>query len=235
MAKKSKSAKRDKPRERKERRFDARSTIGPALPYGLGAVGAAAMGAGVWGVFGAALTGAAVGVPAAPYILSAGAILAGAAIWIGTSGEPPLRVGDGGVAIDKGGLRRVPWYGVERIEWRGEAVRVIGKDDAGAPVTIVAKLASHAQAGAWIVKEARERVPSAVDVPTDATLPPPASDAGTVLVLDAPQVVGKHCACSGKVISFEPDARLCPRCERVYHKDHVPETCACGYAFTPAA
>src|SRR5579871_3381972 len=105
MAKKSKSAKREKPRERQERRFDARSTIGPALPYGLGALGAAAMGAGAWGAFGASLAGVAP-VPVAPYILSAGAVLAGAAIWIGTSGEPPLRVGDGGIAVDKGGVRR---------------------------------------------------------------------------------------------------------------------------------
>jgi hypothetical protein len=41
-------------------------------------------------------------------------------------------------------------------------------------------------------------------------------------------VVGKHCADSGTVIAYEPDARVCPRCERVYHKAHVPETCACG-------
>jgi hypothetical protein len=234
MAKKSKSAKREKPRERQERRFDARSTIGPALPYGLGGLGAAAMGAGAWGAFGASLLGVAP-VPVAPYILSAGAVLAGAAIWIGTSGEPPLRVGDGGIAVDKGGVRRMPWYAIERIEWRGEAVRVTGKDEAGTPLTIVAKLASQPQAGAWIVKEARDRVPGAVDVPGDATLPPAATDAGTLLVLDAPQVVGKHCACSGKVISFEPDARLCPRCERVYHKDHVPDACACGYVFTSAS
>src|SRR5207237_10681841 len=111
----------------------------------LGALGAAAMGAGAWGAFGASLAGAAT-VPFAPYILSAGAVLAGAAIWIGTSGEPPLRVGDSGVAVDKGGLRRIPWYAVERIEWRGEAVRVVGKDDVGVPLTIVAKLAAHPQA-----------------------------------------------------------------------------------------
>ena len=52
--------------------------------------------------------------------------------------------------------------------------------------------------------------------------------AGEVIVLDPIQVVGKHCAASGKVIAYEPDARVCSRCERVYHKAHVPETCACG-------
>jgi hypothetical protein len=78
------------------------------------------------------------------------------------------------------------------------------------------------------VKEARSRVPSVVDVPDDATLPEPRADAGETLPLEPPQVVGRHCAASGKVISYEPDARVCPRCERVFHKAHVPETCDCG-------
>ena len=56
----------------------------------------------------------------------------------------------------------------------------------------------------------------------------PQTDAGESLTLDPVQVVGKRCANSGKVIAFEPDAFVCPRCERVYHKDHVPPACACG-------
>jgi hypothetical protein len=40
--------------------------------------------------------------------------------------------------------------------------------------------------------------------------------------------VGKRCAESDVIISYEPDARVCPRCERVYHKDHVPKSCVCG-------
>jgi hypothetical protein len=87
---------------------------------------------------------------------------------------------------------------------------------------------SHPQAAAWIVKEARQRLPSIVDVPDDATLPQPLASGGEQLPLEPPQVVGKHCAASGKVIAYEPDARVCPRCERVYHKSHVPEACDCG-------
>ena len=49
-----------------------------------------------------------------------------------------------------------------------------------------------------------------------------------VIHLDPIQVVGQHCAATGKAIAWEPDARICPRCERIYHKDHVPETCECG-------
>jgi hypothetical protein len=228
MAKK-KPAKRAKARERRERRFEPRATTNPLVVYALGALGAIAMGAGSWGQFGYLLQDSAPPPFAyAPYVLALGAILVGAAIWRGTSGEPALRVGDAVVAVEKSGLRRLPWYAIERIEWREEAVRVTGTSDDGTATTIVAKSSSQPQAAAWIVKEARERIPKVIDVPQDATLAAPAASAGVSLPLDPPQVVGKHCAASGKVIAYEPDARLCPRCERVYHKTSVPEACECG-------
>jgi hypothetical protein len=227
MAKKK--AKRDKPKERLERRFEPRATTNPLVVYAIGGVGAAAMGAGVWGQFGSMLQDAAPEpLKFAPYILAAGATLVGAAIWRGTSGEPALRVGDGGLAIEKGGVKRMPWYAIERIEWREESVRVSGKGEDGTAMTLVARAASQPQAAAWIVKEARDRIPKVVDVPEDATVPDPLLSAGDSLPLEPPQVVGKHCAATGKVIAYEPDARLCPRCERVYHKSGVPETCECG-------
>jgi hypothetical protein len=228
MAKK-KPAKRAKARERRERRFEPRATTNPLVVYVLGALGAIAMGAGSWGQFGYLLQDSA---PPpftyAPYVLALGAILLGVAIWRGTSGEPALRVGDAGLAVEKSGLRRLPWYAIERIEWREEAVRVAGTSDDGTATTIVAKSSSQPQAAAWIVKEGRERIPKVVDVPDDATLAAPSASAGVSLPLDPPQVVGKHCAASGKVIAYEPDARLCPRCERVYHKTSLPEACECG-------
>jgi hypothetical protein len=232
MAKKTKGAKKDKPRERRERRFEPRPSLNPLVVYLLGGVGAIVMGAGAWAQFGSALVDVPEGAPEplrfAQYILVVGTLLVGAAIWLGTSGDPALRVGDGGVAIEKGGVRRLPWYAIERIEWREEAVRVTGTDDLGTAITIVARATTHPQAAAWIAKEARERIPAVVDVPADATLPEPRGDAGEALALEPPQVVGKHCAASGKVIAYEPDARVCPRCERVYHKAHVPDSCACG-------
>jgi hypothetical protein len=228
MAKAS-SAKRGKTRARRERRFDPRPNASPLAVYVLGGLGAVAMGAGAWGEFGSLVRQAG---PEpfkyAPYILALGAVLVGIAIWIGTSGEPPLRVGDGGLAIERAGVRRMPWYAVERVAWGEAAVRVTGKDEAGASMTVVATLVSHPQAAAWIIKEARERVPKVVDVPPEATLPEVRASAGETLALDPLQVVGKHCAASGKVIAYEPDARLCPRCERCYHKAHVPESCECG-------
>jgi hypothetical protein len=229
MAKKTKSAKAAKARPRRERRFEPRANAQPRVVYLLGAAGAALMGAGAWEQFGPLLSdGAPDPLKAAPYILAVGAALAGVAIWIGTSGEPVLRVGDSGLAIEKSGVRRMPWYAIERIEWRDETVRVTGKDDASVDMALNAPVASHPQAAAWIVKEARARVPAVVDVPADAALPAAIDEAGHSLPLEPPQVVGRHCAQSGKVISYEPDARVCPRCERVFHKAHVPEICACG-------
>jgi hypothetical protein len=227
MAKKAKSAKRGKLRERCEQRFEPQASTSPVVSYVLGAIGALAMGAGAWGEFGSLLRSEG---PEpfkyAPYVLAVGAVLVGIAIWIGTSGEPPLRVGDGGLAIERSVVRRMPWWAVERVALADGVVRVSGKDDSGASMTVLASIASHPRAAAWIVKEARERVPAAVDVPEGAALPE--ASAGERLTLEPPQVVGKHCAASGKVIAYEPDARLCPRCERVYHKAHVPESCACG-------
>jgi hypothetical protein len=163
-------------------------------------------------------------------VLAAGALVASAAVWIGTSGEPVLRVGDGGIATEKGGLRRLPWYAVERVEWSDGAVRVAGTDDAGIKQVLVARVVSQPQAAAWIVREARERVPDVVHVPDGAEVPAPLAGAGELLAVEPPQVVGKHCAASGRVIAYEPDARLCGRCDRVYHKATVPAVCECGGA-----
>ncbi|HEY8038611.1 MAG TPA: hypothetical protein VIF15_02410 [Polyangiaceae bacterium] len=229
MAKKTKSAKKEKPRERRERRFEPQASTGPLVVYVVGGLGAIAMGAGAWAQFGSMLReGGPEPLKYAAYILAAGALLVGAAIWVGTSGEPSLRVGDGGLAVEKGGVRRMPWYAVERVEWAGETVRVTGKDELGTAMSVTAPVKSHGQAAAWIVREARDRVPAVVEVPEDAPLPEVRASGAEWLALEPPQVVGKHCASSGKVIAYEPDARLCPRCERVYHKSSVPETCECG-------
>ena len=88
---------------------------------------------------------------------------------------------------------------------------------------VVGVAGAQPQAAAWIVREARERVPAVVSrAGGRAAARPAATPPGEVLPLEPPQVVGKHCAASGKVIAYEPDARVCPRCERVYHKATVP-------------
>jgi len=43
--------------------------------------------------------------------------------------------------------------------------------------------------------------------------------------IDSLQIAGKNCAASDRPIAFERDARLCPNCAEVYHKDSVPKKC----------
>ena len=58
-----------------------------------------------------------------------------------------------------------------------------------------------------------------------ATLPEPKDLDGELVLLEGVQVAGRHCAASGKPISFERDARLCSNCAQVYLKDAVPKKC----------
>jgi len=234
MAKGSKKGKSAK-KERRERRFLPRSTTNPLAVRIGGAIGAATLGAGAYAQFGRFVVTrpeSAEALPYGPWIIAGGAVILGAAIWFGTSGDPAIHVGDAGVAVDKGNLRRMAWHQIESVTFEGATNAIVakGKDDGGAELVARAPIASQGQAAAWILKEARARVPNVVDVTEEqvAELPEARSDGGEILALDPIQVVGKHCAESGTVIAYEPDARVCARCERVYHKAHVPETCACG-------
>jgi hypothetical protein len=224
MAKKST---KEKKRQRTERRFVPQSTTSPMLVRVTGALGALALGAGLMGQYGRPEP-----VPYAVWILAAGALVTGVAVWIGTSGEVAIRVGDAGIGVEKGALRRMPWWGVEAIVWEpeGEILVVNGKDEGGGEIALRIAAKSQPQAVPWILKEARARIPKLVEVSDEVrkSLPKPLQDAGLSMKLEPMQFVGRHCAESGKVIAYEPDARVCPRCERVYHKTSVPETCACG-------
>jgi hypothetical protein len=230
MAKGSKKSKGAK-RERREQRFLPRATTNPVVVYVIAGVGGLVTGAGVWAQWGrVALLGVSQSADYAPWLLAASAVILGVAIWFGTSGDPALRVGDGGVAVEKNGLRRIPWHQADHVTYDGAraAIVVKGRDEAGSELSIAAPLGSQPQAAAWIVREARERVPGVVEVDESLTLAQPVEDEAAIVRLDPVQVVGKRCAASGTILAFEPDARVCPRCERVYHRVSVPETCACG-------
>jgi len=237
-----------------ERRFVAQSSYNPWLVRVLGAVGAVGLGAGGWAYFygesfkqaaeaaraAAKGAGSNIGVPpealrleAMPsYIIAVAAVLTGIAIWLGTSAEMPLRVGDPGIAMEKGEVRRMPWWAITQITFESGnlALVIAGKDEAGTTWTFKVPVKSHAEAVGWIVKEALDRVPKVVDIKDDILerLPSANAHAGTKLELEPLQVVGKRDAISGKTISYEPDARICARCERVYHKRSVPKKCKCG-------
>jgi len=215
-----------KKRERKELRFFPQSSANPILLRVLGALGAAALGAGAWAQFMSVEP-----VQWTPYLLAGGALLFAAALFLGTSGDPVLRVGDGGVAVDRGVIRRIPWYAVEAVNWSGttRTILVKGKDESEKPLVIEAKLKSQPAAAAWIIKEAQSRIPDQVDVPEEIEgLPEASKDDGDELALEPLQVAGRRCAESDKAIAFEADARVCARCERVYHKAYVPAKCDCG-------
>jgi hypothetical protein len=228
-ATKKKTTKR---RDRKERRFFPESGVNPIAIRVVGAVGAMMLGAGAWGQFGIA---APEPIKSAQWLLAAGAAVFGLAIWFSTSGDAVIRVGDGGLGVDRGGmLHRMPWYGVTSVAWDPDAKALVvkGKDEADKDLVITAKLKSHRAAAARIAKEARARIDDVVDLSDSAleAIGAPSDAEGELLALEPVQVVGKRCAKSRKTIAYEPDARVCPKCERVYHKNFVPKKCACGEA-----
>jgi len=232
-ADKKKKGKKSRAGRRQERRFIAQSAYNPWLVRILGGLGALLLGAGVWGyLYGHAFDADEKLKQLPSYLVAAGAILTGAAIWVGTSSETPLRVGAPGIAMERGEVRRMPWWGLSQLTWESGnmALVVAGKDETGASWTFKVPVKSHPEAVGWIVKEALERVPKVVDIKDDILekLPGANPHAGLVVDLEPLQVVGKKDATTGKLISYEPDARVCVRCERVYFKRSVPKRCKCG-------
>ena len=222
---------------RTERRFIAQSSHNSWLVRILGGLGATTLGAGTWGyTYGHAFEADEKLKPIPAYLIAGGAVLTGATIWLGTSSEMPLRVGDPGIAMERGEVRRMPWFGVSQITFESGnlAIVVTGKDESGSAWTFKVPLNAHAEAVGWLVKEALDRIPKLVDIPDRVLegLPSANPHAGMMVELEPLQVVGKKDAVTGKTISYEPDARVCTRCERVYFKRTVPKKCKCGCLLT---
>lgn len=231
------SRKKKKVRERKERRFVAQSSQNKMLVAVIGAVGSAALGAGIYGqIWGHFERAEGQWLNPVVAVAAGGALLLAVAIWLGTSADPAVRVGDAGIVLEKGELRRMPWWAIHSITWESgnSALAIVGKDDGGRDLTFRVSAKTNPHAAAWIVKEADLRAEEHIDVPADARERLPEADphAGMLVQLEPMQVVGRRCAKSGKLIAFEPDARVCPRCERVYFKTKVPKRCACGMMIT---
>jgi hypothetical protein len=175
---------------------------------------------------------------AGPYLFAVGIVGVIAATLMGTSDGLPIRVGDAGVAVERGGSQpeRIHWYEIDKVDWEGGDRIVV---EAGNK-RIVAPPAHHAGAAGWILKEALARIPKKVKVPADQT---PAILAGTdehgkTLTVEKMQLAGRRCKASNAIISFERDARSCKRCGEVYEKKHVPEkclTCEAPMAAPPAS
>ncbi len=202
-----------------ERRFTAEPTGRANFQALIGGLGAAALGAGTFATWMHDVP-----MPIGPYLFGGGTLAVVIASVMGSSDGMPIRVGDVGVAVERGGGQpeRIAWYEVESVLL--EDNRIVVK--AGSK-RIVAPASHHGAAAAWIVKEAQQRIPARVSVPADriGELMRGADEHGTVLAVEALQVAGRRCKASNAIISFERDARICKRCGEVYDKKHVPEKC----------
>ncbi|MEB2310923.1 MAG: hypothetical protein OZ921_10710 [Sorangiineae bacterium] len=228
-AKSKKKGKKKAPLERKERRFLPKQTQTSVLAVGGGMLGALVLGAGVYDQW---LSDAPHSY--ARWIVTAGVIGLGVALWFGDAGAHPVRVGDVGLAVDKGDqIVRLAWCDIERIGV--DQGQLVAKGTSG--VTLAVPLRMHPVAAAWILSEGARRIPRAMDVKTSVVegLPKPAATDGEVRTIDDYQVAGRECAASGELITLERDARLCPNCAQIYHKDHAPRKCVtCGEPLAPA-
>ncbi len=171
-----------KTRERTERRFVPRTTASPLLVYAIGAVGAVLLGAGVWGQFGSTLRKIEMEpFEYAPWLLAAGAVLAGIAIWIGTSTEAAVRVGVAGIAEERGQTRRMPWWRVEDVSGDVTMIVVRGKDSAGVDMSVRFSRRAMPTALPWVVREARDRAEDRLELSDEviAAIGKPAKEAGS--------------------------------------------------------
>jgi hypothetical protein len=214
--------KRKAPKERTERRFVPEATHTSRLAAGIGMAGSLALGAGVFGEW--------MKDPPMSYaagLVTLGAAGLGAGLWLGTASTFPVRVGDAGVAIERGSeMSRVLWCEMTEIKLeKGDLV-------VRAPsLSLAIPLGAHPRAVAYIVAEAERRLPkiAKVDEAGKRSIPLATQPGGEEVPVAGDQVAGRRCAATDKIISFERDARLCSNCAQVYHKDNVPKQClTCG-------
>jgi hypothetical protein len=202
---------------RVERHFQARPPSSAKVVLGLGFLGSAALGAGVAGLWLAPSV-----VPGASALLAGGALGLIVALYGGRE-VPPVRVGELGVTFgDPAEATRLAWCDVRAVRIAGDALRL---ETAGAPVAV--PLGAHGRAAARILAEASKRIGERVDVSPKAheRLPALADSDGEIVPALRLQLAGRRCAASGKSITFESDARLCPNCAALYHAGHVPAEC----------
>jgi len=156
--------------------------------------------------------------------MGGGAGLLAIAAIVGPRAAECIRVGDAGVAAEKGPseIERIAWHAVKEMLLDGRALTV-----KGAGVSIVMSLPALREAVGETLREARVRVPTLVERLDMRGLDKEGAMSGETMPLEMPQVTGQPCRSSGKPVLFEKDARLCGRCGAVYHKDSVPKRCKC--------
>jgi hypothetical protein len=159
----------------------------------------------------------------APVLVALGALTLGVGLWLGTSGFFPVRVGDGGVAVERGTqVSRLRWCDVQKVVLERGAIVLTSSN-----LTLSIAVGIHPKAAAVILAEAERRIPKTVQAEEAARkrLVAPKEGAGELVPVEDVQIAGHRCAASNTLVSFERDARLCPNCGQVYHRDHVPKKC----------
>jgi hypothetical protein len=207
---------------RSERRFEPKAT--PMVLASMVALSVAAVMVGA-GFYGQWLRVEELGPhPWAKLLMGAGAGLLALAALFGPRAAECIRVGDAGIAAEKGPseIDRIAWFAVKEIVLETRALTV-----KGAGQSIVMPLPVLREAVGEALREARVRVPKLVERLDMNGLDKEGASSGETLALEMPQVTGQSCQASGKPLQFEKDARLCGRCGALYHKDSVPKRCKC--------
>jgi hypothetical protein len=140
-----------------------------------------------------------------------------------TSGKTVAFVGDAGVAIEQGEDRtRLLWSEIESIRYAAGHLVLTG-----ATTTLRLPSQVHTRAIRAILAEAATRLPKILDVRAKLVdeLPEVPGDGPKSEAVESLQIAGKRCVVTKQILTFERDARLCPVCTSVYHRDHVPAEC----------
>jgi len=204
-----------------ERRFLPEGSLSP-LAWVVAGAGCVLMCFGIYGLWLASFD-----VPSAPWYMLGGILTIIVALIVARLQRRVLHVGDAGIALlERGQNTRIPWWQVESVELTKKKLTVKGAEH-----TIVLPFSEHGQAAAWILREAERRVPERVNKPDKKPKRLPRRDrkAGKKVPLEGLTVGGLECSQSGETFEDEADARLCPSCGAVFHREHTPEKCSrCG-------
>jgi len=223
MADKKDASKRKKSRkgkrvDRTERRFIPERSNAAMLTLAGTIAGGVAIGAGGYGQWVSDPR-----VAASPWLVAGGAVVLAAVILWGDMEGTGVRVGDAGVALEKQGkpTTRIAWCDMREVVVDNGTVRFVADEG------LSFKVSANPLAAAWVVREAEERIPKCLKVEKAEreALPKTAEGDGERLEVEPLQVAGRACRASDRAITFERDARFCPRCGEVYHKDSLPEAC----------
>jgi len=191
----------------------------PATTAVIGMLGALLLGAGSFGLW--------ILDPAlawGSYLVAAGGLGLGVALWFSAPEETAVLVGDAGIAVEDGrDLTRIHWFDIQSVNLRRGVVSVETQGNKKLRFLLGANL----KGSAFAFQETLERIPSAFNVDKSAAdkLPKPDPQAGQLQAVVDDQIAGLRCAASEKSIQFEEEGRACPRCGQIYHKDGLPEQC----------